>query len=144
MQTGTLSNLLTPSRIARLLDNEAKNGSANAYTLPELFTDLKTGVFPAGRPDAFKRNLQRSYVETLAQLMTKEMDVPPGASSEALANYGFTPINVSLSDIRPLVRAELKSLLTLAKSRSVAGDTLTKAHYDDLVIRINDILYPKK
>ena len=144
VQTSTLGNLLTPSRLARLLDNEAKNGPVNAYTLPELFTDLKTGVFSAGRPDAFKRNLQRSYVETLTQLMTKEMDVPPGASSEALANYGFTPVDVSLSDIRPLVRAELKSLLTLAKSRSVAGDTLTKAHYDDLIIRINDVLYPKK
>ena len=144
VQTSTLSNLLSPSRMARLLDNEAKNGAASAYTLPELFADLKTGVFSAGRPDAFKRNLQRSYVETLAQLMTKEMDVPPGASSDAMANYGFTPVSVSLSDIRPLVRAELKSLLTLARSKSVAGDTLTKAHYDDLVIRINDVLYPKK
>jgi hypothetical protein len=144
VQTSTLGNLLTPSRLARLLDNEAKNGPVNAYTIPELFTDLKTGVFSAGRPDAFKRNLQRSYVETLAQLMTKEMDVPPGASTDALANYGFTPVDVSLSDIRPLVRAELKALVLLAKSKAVAGDTLTKAHYDDLVIRINDVLYPKK
>ncbi|WP_367864985.1 zinc-dependent metalloprotease [Pedobacter sp. WC2423] len=144
VQTSTLGQLLAPSRIARLLDNEAKNGTANAYTLPELFTDLKTSVFSASRPDAFKRNLQRSYVETLTQLMTKEMDVPPGANSEGLANYGFTPINVSLSDIRPLARAELKSLLTLTKARALAGDSLTKAHYDDLVIRINDILFPKK
>lgn len=144
VQTSTLSLLLTPSRIARLFDNETKNGTANAYTLPELFTDLKTSVFSANRPDAFKRNLQRSYVETLTQLMTKEMDVPPGANAEGLANYGFTPVNVSLSDIRPLVRAELKSLLTLTKARALAGDSLTKAHYDDLVIRINDILFPKK
>lgn len=144
VQTSTLSLLLTPGRIARLLDNETKNGTANAYTLPELFTDLKTSVFSANRPDAFKRNLQRSYVETLTQLMTKEMDVPPGANAEGLANYGFTPVNVSLSDIRPLVRAELKSLLTLTKARALAGDSLTKAHYDDLVIRINDILFPKK
>lgn len=144
VQTSTLSQLLAPSRIARLLDNEAKNGAANSYTLPELFTDLKTSVFSANRPDAFKRNLQRSYVETLTQLMTKEMDVPPGANAEGLSNYGFTPINVSLSDIRPLVRAELKSLLTLTKARALAGDSLTKAHYDDLGIRINDILFPKK
>ena len=144
VQTSTLNLLLTPGRIARLLDNEAKNGTASAYTLPELFTDLKTSVFSANRPDAFKRNLQRSYVETLTQLMTKEMDAPAGASAEGLANYGVTPINVSLSDIRPLVRAELKSLLTLTKARALAGDSLTKAHYDDLVIRINDILFPKK
>ncbi|AMQ01071.1 glutaminyl-tRNA synthetase [Pedobacter cryoconitis] len=144
VQTSTLGQLMAPSRIARLLDNEAKNGTANSYTLPELFTDLKTSVFSASRPDAFKRNLQRSYVETLTQLMTKEMDVPPGANSEGLASYGITPINVSLSDIRPLVRAELKSLLTLTKTRALAGDNLTKAHYDDLVIRINAVLFPKK
>lgn len=144
VQTGTLGNLLSPSRLARLLDNETKNGSANAYTLPELFKDLDAGIIPAGRPDAFKRNLQRSYVEKLEALMTKDMEVPPNAPADALANYGLTPVNVPLSDIRPLVRAELKSLIATAKLRAVAGDSLTKAHYDDLVIRINDILNPKK
>ena len=144
VQTRTLDNLLNPSRIARLLDNETKNGSAVAYTLPELFKDLHTGIFTATRPDAFKRNLQRSYVDKLDALMTKELTLPPGAPADLFANFGMTPVNVSLSDIRPLVRVELKSLLTLAKARSVAGDTLTKAHYDDLVIRINDILNPKK
>ncbi len=143
-QTRTLSSILTPQRIARLLDNETKNGTTVAYTLPELFQDLRKGIFPASRPDAFKRNLQRAYVDRLGALMTQDMTLPPGASPDALANFGATPVNVSFSDIRPLVRVELKSLLTAAKARSVAGDAVTKAHYDDLVIRINDILYPKK
>lgn len=144
VQTGTLNNILNPSRMARLLDNESKNGVAAAYTLPELFKDLNTGIFPATRPDAFKRNLQRSYVDRLEALMTKETDPVPSSLSDRLANSGLTPVTISLSDIRPLVRAELKSLLTLAKSRAVAGDSLTKAHYDDLVVRINNILNPKK
>jgi len=144
VQTRTLGSILSPARIARLLDNETKNGITGAYTLPDLFKDLHAGIYPAGRPDAFKRNLQRSYVEKLALLMTKDMEFPPSVPMDAFANSGITPVNVSLSDIRPLVRVELKSLLVLAKSRAVAGDNITKAHYDDLAIRINDILYPKK
>lgn len=144
VQSRTLAAILNPSRIARLLDNETKNGTATAYTLPELFKDLRTGIFPAGRPDAFKRNLQRTYVDRLSALMTQDMMFPPGASLEAIANFGATPVNVAMSDIRPLVRVELKSLMTAAKAKLVAGDAVTKAHYDDLVTRINDILYPKK
>jgi len=144
VQSSTLGNILSPSRIARLLDNETKNGSTVAYTLPELFRDLHTSIIPASRPDAFKRNLQRTFVDRLGILMTQDMQLPPGIAPARIADAGMTPINVSLSDIRPLVRAELKSLLTIAKARAVAGDTMTKAHYDDLAIRINDILNPKK
>ena len=101
-------------------------------------------MFSVARPDAFKRNLQRSYVDKLANLMTQEMETMPGMPLEAFANYGMTPVNVSLSDIRPLVRMELKTLMAVSKTRAVAGDAMTKAHYQDLAIRINDILNPKK
>ncbi|RDC56903.1 DUF5117 domain-containing protein [Pedobacter chinensis] len=144
VQANTLINILSAPRIARLLDNETKNGSAKAYTLPELFTDLKQSVFAVGRADAFKRNLQRAYVDRLSDLMTKENELPVGFPVEAAANYGLTPVNVNLSDIRPLVRAELKTLLATTKARSVAGDAITKAHYEDLNIRIKNILDPKK
>lgn len=144
VQANTLVNLLAAPRIARLLDNETKNGTVKAYTLPELFKDIKTSVFAAGRPDAFKRNLQRAYVDRLGYLMTTESELPAGFPVESAASYGLTPINVSLSDIRPLVRAELKALQATTKARSVAGDAIAKAHYDDLTVRIKDILDPKK
>lgn len=144
VQTNTLGNLLSASRIARLLDNETKNGTAKAYTLPELFTDLRSSVFVAGRADAFKRNLQRAYVDRLQDLMTKENELPVGFPVDYAASYGLTPINVGLSDIRPLVRAELKTLLATTKARAAAGDAITKAHYEDLNIRIKNILDPKK
>ncbi|RZK93266.1 MAG: DUF5117 domain-containing protein [Pedobacter sp.] len=137
-QTNTVNSILTSSRLLRLIDNEAKNG-ATAYTVPELFTDLRSSIFAAGRPDGFKRNLQRGYVDRLGSLMVDApapTGLPPG--------FSFTPINVGVTDIRPLVRVELKTLLASAKARSAAGDAITKAHYDDLAIRINDILNPKK
>lgn len=143
-QTRTLGNILSPSRLARLLDNEVKNGAGVAYTVTDLFKDLRTGIIPAARPDAFKRNLQRAYVERLGALMTQELELPGRVSPDVIANFGMTPVSVSLSDIRPLVRAELKSLLSVAKSRAKAGDAMSKAHYDDMTVRINNILDPKK
>jgi hypothetical protein len=138
VQTGTINNIFTAARLSRMLDNEAKNG-ASAYTMPELFTDLRGSVFSANKPDAFKRNLQRGYVDRLGSLMVDApapMNLPPG--------FSFTPVNVSLTDIRPYVRAELKTLLATAKTRAIAADVTTKAHYEDLAIRIDDILNPKK
>ena len=138
VQTGTINNIFTAARLSRMLDNEAKNG-ATAYTMPELFSDLRGTIFAATRPDAFKRNLQRGYVDRLGSLMVDApapAGLPPG--------FVFTPVNISLTDIRPLVRVELKTLLATAKARAVAGDANTKAHYDDLAFRINEILNPKK
>ncbi|MBC7418080.1 MAG: zinc-dependent metalloprotease, partial [Pedobacter sp.] len=144
VQTNTLGSLLSPTRIARLLDNSTKNGASKAYTLTDMFSALNTSVFSSGRPDDFKRNLQRAYVEDLGNLMTKDFDLPGSLSADAAASYGYTPINVGLSDIRPLVRMELKSLLADTKSRANAGDAISKAHYNDLSVRIKDILDPKK
>lgn len=138
VQTGTINNIFTASRLTRMLDNEAKNG-ASAYTMPELFTDLRGSIFAATRPDSFKRNLQRGYIDRLGSLMVDApapTNLPPG--------FSFTPVNVSLTDIRPYVRAELKTLLATAKTRAVAADVTTKAHYEDLASRIDDILNPKK
>jgi len=137
VQTSTIGSILSAARLSRMLDNEAKNGST-AYTIPELFTDLRGTIFAIGRPDAFKRNLQRGYVDRLGALMVDApapQGLPPG--------FAFTPVNISLTDIRPAVRAELKTLLATAKTRAVAGDAGTKAHYEDLSVRINNILNPK-
>lgn len=137
-QTSTISNIFTSSRLLRMLDNETKNG-ASAYTVPELFTDVRGTIFAAARPDAFKRNLQRGYIDRLGSLMVDApapTGLPPG--------FNFTPVNVGVTDIRPLVRVELKTLVATAKARAAAGDAMTKAHYEDLATRINDILDPKK
>lgn len=140
LQIGMLANVLNPSRLARMYDNEAKNGTA-AYTVAQLLSDLRPGIFTAGRPDAFKRNLQRGYVENLRSLLTDDFRGFPGFSPQVLASFGFTPINMALSDIRPMVRAELKKIdAGLPKG----GDALTAAHYADLKLRIKEALNPTR
>ncbi len=140
LQVNTLARVLLPSRLARMYDNETQNGD-NAYTVAELFTDLRAGIFTAGRPDAYKRNLQRGYIETLKTLLNEDFKAPPGATAVQLANFGLTPVNVALSDIRPMVRAELKAIdARLPKG----GDALMAAHYVDLHLRIKEALNPTR
>jgi hypothetical protein len=54
---------------------------------------------------------------------------------------GLTPINIALSDIRPMVRAELTKISTALPK---GGDALTTAHYADLRLRIKEALYPTR
>jgi hypothetical protein len=140
VQTNTLGNILSPSRLSRMFDNEAKNG-ANAYTVADLFTDLRSGVFDAGKPDVFKRNLQRAYIEDLKSLLNDDFKGIPGFSAAQLAYFGLTPINMTLSDIRPMVRAELK---TIDAKLPKGGDAITSEHYADLHLRIKEALNPTR
>ncbi len=140
IQTSTLANVLSPWRMARMYDNESKN-AGKAYTVADLFTDLRSGIFAFGKPDAFKRNLQRGYVEDLRTLLNDDIKSMPGITPAALANYGLTPINVVLSDIRPMVRAELK---VIDAGLPKGGDAITSAHYADLHLRIKEALNPTK
>lgn len=141
LQTNTLGNVLSPFRLSRMYDNEVKNGT-NAYTVADLFTDLRVGIFKVeASPDAFKRNLQRAYIEDLKSLLNDDFKGIPGIPPTLLAYYGLTPINMILSDIRPMVRAELKAIDTgLPKG----GNAISKAHYIDLHARIKEALNPTR
>jgi hypothetical protein len=140
IQANTLGNVLSPSRLSRMYDNEAKNGT-NAYTVANLFTDLRGGIFGAGNPDIFKRNLQRAYIEDLKSLLNDDFKGIPGFSPAQLASYGITPINMTLSDIRPMVRAELK---VIDAGLPKGGDAITAEHYADLHLRIKEALNPTR
>ncbi len=140
VQVSTLGSVLAPSRLSRMYDNETKNGS-KAYTVSELFNDLRGSIFASGRPDAFKRNLQRGYIEDLKILLNEDFRAIPGISADDLASIGLTPINMSLSDLRPMVRVELKAIdAKLPKG----GDAITSAHYADLHLRIKEALNPTR
>lgn len=141
LQVSTLGNVLNPSRMARMFDNEAKSG-ALAYTVANLFTDLRTGIFPAGKADQFQRNLQRGYVENLKRFLNEDASQSfPGASSAQLAGMGLTPINIALSDLRPMVRMELSKI---SAALPKGGDAFTAAHYADLRLRIKEALNPTR
>ncbi|SFU45104.1 zinc-dependent metalloprotease [Pontibacter akesuensis] len=143
-QVNILNNVLDPSRMARILEAQAMQGS-KTYTLPEMMADLRTGIWAevgTGKTiDMYRRNLQRGYLERMEYLMKEE---PKPVTGRARAFSGSTAINVSQSDIRPMVRGELNTLRNQIKgSLAKTSDAMTKYHLQDALVRIDTILDPK-
>ncbi len=141
LQERTLNNLLDFGRFARMMENEELN--EDAYKPIEMMEDLRKGLFSElrygreiTRP---RRNLQRTYVTRMHELMTEEQSPLPARFRRYISRSN---IEVENSDIRPLVRAELTNLRrSLQNSRS--RDRMTRYHVQDLIERIDDILDPK-
>ena len=141
-QVGVINNVLNPGRMQRLIEAEARNGN-EAYSLGEMMTDLREAVWTElarGRPiEAYRRNLQRGYLERMEFLMTEEPTAPPARFAGRR-----TAVDVSQSDIRAFVRGELnvlKGQIQRALRRSL--NTATRYHLEDAVVRIDAILHPE-
>ena len=145
IQAGQLDLLLNPQRLARLIEAEARLGDA-AYAPLDMLEDLRKGLWreldanEAINP--WRRNLQRAYLEDMGRLMTEEVTAPPAASRRFL---GYTPINVSQSDIRAYVRGELETLRGDAqRAARRVQDRPTALHLKDILVRIENILDPQE
>ena len=143
-QTRTLTNILDQGRMARLIENETINTSS-AYTLLDMMTELRSGIWSelrrGAKTDVYRRNLQRAYIERLEFLMTKEQTPIPPNFRRFIRR---TNVNVSQSDIRPVVRAELKNLQRdIRNAIGRTSDRMTRYHLQDAVERISLILDPK-
>ena len=142
-QERTLNNLLDFGRMARLIENEEANGSS-AYGLLNMMTDLRTGIWSelrTGRSiDTYRRNLQRAYLDRMEYLMTKEQSEIPARYRSWVTRSN---VEVAQSDIRPVVRGELKRLQRdLRNNINRSRDTMTRYHLQDALERVNLILDP--
>ena len=127
LQTRALENLLEKDRIKRMIANEEANNN-EAYTAMEMMTELRKGVFSelynSKSTDAYRRNLQRSFVDVAASYV-KELE--NRENDEVLK-----------SDIMALMRGELNKLKTdINRRKNRVNDSLTKYHWEDLVARID-------
>jgi hypothetical protein len=144
LQVISLNGLLDFGRLGRVIENEAINGSA-AYTMLELFDDIRKGLWAElknGKAiDIHRRSLQRAHIERLEVLLTEDEPEIPIASRSRMGPQ----INASQSDIRPIVRAELKTLQGQIKAAiPMASEKLSKIHLEDILERVDLILDPKK
>lgn len=126
-----------------MIESEVFDGGA--YPLMEFLDDLKSGIWSelaeAEPIDTYRRNLQRGYLERLEWLMTEEPPAPPTFGGGGPPRSRAPIVDVSQSDIRPLVRAQLKELQTEAERASTrTRDRMTRYHLEDIVERINAIL----
>ena len=142
-QARHLASLLRTDRLGRLIDTETQEGVY--YTTLEMLQDIRKGLWSEASQgksvSIYRRNLQRTYLDEMEQLMVaKSENYRPAIGVEATLQF-----DVSNSDIPALVRGELKSLenvLEKALQRNI--DTVTKYHYQDVRSRINKILEPTK
>ncbi|WP_271392982.1 zinc-dependent metalloprotease [Aequorivita sinensis] len=135
MQERTLNDILDFGRLARIIENESINGK-NSYSLLEMMEGLRKGIFEELRTaapiDTYRRNLQRVYINRLSYLMSNEQK-----------GRNRTKVDVNLSDIRSVARAELIALDNdIRRALGRTTDRMSKIHLLDLRERIDVILNP--
>ena len=127
-QTRVLNSLLSTTRVLRLVEQEAVDGAA-AYAPLDFLGDVRRGVWSeiydggAAAVDAYRRNLQRAYVDTLSGRING-----PQAQSD---------------DARAFFRGELKTLDSdLATALGRQSDRATSLHIQDVRTQIARALDP--
>jgi hypothetical protein len=141
-QNSVLNNLLSSSRFARLVEQNALDGEAS-YQPSEFLSDVRRGVWselesPTVKVEAYRRNLQRSYLDIAnAKLNAPPPTVPPGLPP------GFGAFFVTSGDERPHYRAELRALqASVDAAIAKASDSATRIHLESVRDHIAKILDP--
>ena len=143
-QRSVLSNLLSSARFARLVEQEAMDGSA-AYRPADFLADVRKGIWneldaPQAKIDAYRRNLQRTYLDLVntkfnGPAVTLPAGLPAGFPVAMFASSG---------DEKPFYRGELRTLnaaITAALARTT--DRTTRVHLEGARDQIARILDPK-
>jgi len=131
LQGRILANTMSAGDLQRLSEQEELIGD-EAYRLLDMLSDLRQGiwdeVYTNQTIDAYRRNLQRLYLDNIAALFENDT-----------MRSGRDEVDVKNSDIRPALRAELKTLRADIQNSQVPG-RLSRAHLDDVVSRIDRLL----
>jgi hypothetical protein len=127
-QQRVLNSLLSTARLGRLVEQETLDGAA-AYRPLDFLADVRKGIWSevyAATPvkiDAYRRNLQRAYVETLADRINGRQ--------------------AAVDDARAFFRGELKALdVDLRSASARVSDRETRLHLEDVRTQIARALDP--
>ena len=141
LQSSYLNRILDFGRLARVIENEALNGS-EAYSLDELMSDLKNGIFIElknnSNIDIYRRNIQRAFIQRLGYLMKENQSIPSFFRSSS----SITRVKVDESDIRS---STLGALIDLRRElnkaqKKYSSNKSVKNHLMYCVGLINNIL----
>ncbi|MBP7415343.1 MAG: zinc-dependent metalloprotease, partial [Pyrinomonadaceae bacterium] len=142
-QNSTLNNLLSSSRFARLIEQQALDGN-NAYQAADFLADVRGGVWSelsASKVavDAYRRNLQRAYLD----IANTKLNAPPAAAPQGLPP-GFAANFITSGDEKAFYRAELRTISSMAGSALArTTDKATRAHLESVRDQIAKILNPE-
>ena len=151
-QGNVVTQLLDARRLDRLTLGEQMLDAASAYPLPEYLGDVRRAVLGSagGALDANRRQLQRVYLERLEGLLAP----PPAPAGGGQAGGGgaagrtlpplLAPPNVRRSDLAALARSELRAVRETARGSVPTTAGVTRAHWQDLADRVDEILEKQK
>jgi len=146
-QLRVLTTLLNSARFARLVEQETLDGSL-AYSPVEFLSTVRKGIWkeldaPQVKIDAYRRELQRSYLQTV----NSKLNPAPVAAAAAVPAGGGGRGQIrqaSSGDERPMYRAELHALsASISAALAKTTDHETKAHLEASRDEIGRILDPK-
>lgn len=144
IQDQFLGSLLSTNRLNRLVVS-ANRDAANAYRIDEFMDDLKKGIWSelaTRKPiDAYRRNLQKSFVERIGSIVAPP--ATPAAGGGISINFG-PAVNPKTTDIMSVAKGTLRSLKAeIAAALPTYTDRMSKMHLQDLNERIDRILNPR-
>jgi hypothetical protein len=138
-QAAVLGALLSQPRLERLVEFEAlADRPAEVYTIADLMTDLRAGVWgelsqSSVRVNVYRRNLQRAFLAAA--------DSRLNPSEAALTRSNNPAPQPAASDVRGVMRAELQDIDRLAQQALArAADPMTRIHLRDIRTEIARIL----
>lgn len=142
LQENYLNNIFSTGTLQRLIESNTLD-AAN-YGADELVEDMRKIVWSevdARKPvDAFRRNLQKVYVERILFLLDQKAVV----GGPSVRNWGvvtYPGVNPAKSDISSIMLAELRILQTKIKAAlPLIADKMTKYHLQDMLFRIEKAL----
>ncbi len=142
-ETG-LKRLLAEHRLERLVEQHALLGDAT-YGPADMLDDLRSGLWSelsSGDPiDAFRRNLQRAYLDRMEYLLTEASAEAPSPPGDYRPDIGMeelrTDFHIQQSDIRPLVWEQLRLLSEEIESAlQSSSDRYNRTHLEYALKRI--------
>ena len=140
IQTGILNSLLSGARLNRLVVSANRYGDNSTYSLEDMINDVKKGIWNelvSNKPiDGYRRNLQKAYVDDLANILN-----PPPAPP---ANGFMVAPTTKNTDVASIARAQMVALRAQINS-AIPGtkDKMSKYHLEDVSERIKKALDPK-
>lgn len=147
MQETTLNSIFNSDRLQRLIETSSK--ATDAYTIDELFTDMRKGIWSelASKKaiDNYRRNLQKMFVEKMASMLNPPPSFSTGNQPTNVFGAVVPPsVDVRKSDIISMVRAHTSLLQSEIKAALPSiSDKMTKYHLQDCLYRIEKALNPK-
>jgi len=143
-QNSVLNNLLSSARFARVIEQNALDG-ATSYPASDFLADVRKGVWgeldaPSVTIDAYRRNLQRSYLD----IANNKLNAGPQAVPQGLPP-GFAALFITSGDEKGFYRAELRTLdASAAKALAKTTDRATRVHLENVRDQIAKILNPDR